>query len=179
MAKCGQPISLVVRNGKHVTPRVWSGSGLPREKRVYTTTMRPLFSRSVARPRGHRAKKTMVYTIFLGKQGERVYSIGPERRVYTIEPQTRKKKKRRVSTVVVHTFFFPVCCLITTPKTAEHKRHPSEVHAEQTDPVWFKWGFGEGLLKDKFALSETYNSPVPQRRQLLAKHPFSQAKGLF
>ena len=50
----------------------------------------------------------MVYTIFLGKQGERVYTIGPERRVYTIEPQTRKKKKRRVSTVVVYTFFFPV-----------------------------------------------------------------------
>ena len=52
-------------------------------------------------------KKAMVYTIFLGKQGKRVYTIGPERRVYTIEPQTRKKKKRRVSTVVVYTFFFP------------------------------------------------------------------------
>ena len=78
-----------------------------REKRVYTTTVGPLFSRSVARPRGHRAKKTMVYTIFLGKQGKRVYTIGPERRVCTIEPQTRKKKKRRVSTVVVYTFFFP------------------------------------------------------------------------
>ena len=49
----------------------------------------------------------MVYTIFLGKQGKRVYTIGPERRVYTIEPQTRKKKKLRVSTVVVYTFFFP------------------------------------------------------------------------
>ena len=31
-------------------------------------------------------KKAMVYTIFLGKQGKRVYTIGPERRVYTIEP---------------------------------------------------------------------------------------------
>ena len=50
----------------------------------------------------------MVYTIFLGKQGKRVYTIGPERRVYTIEPQTRKKKKRGFSTVVVYTFFFPV-----------------------------------------------------------------------
>ena len=48
----------------------------------------------------------MVYTVFLGKQGKRVYTIGPERRVYTIEPQTQKKKKRRVSTVVVYTFFF-------------------------------------------------------------------------
>ena len=77
------------------------------EKGVYTTTAGPLFSRSVARPRGHRAKKAMVYTIFLGKQGKRAYTIGPERRVYTIEPQTRKEKKRRVSTVVVYTFFFP------------------------------------------------------------------------
>ena len=54
-----------------------------------------------------RGKNAMVYTIFLRKQGKRVYTIGPERRVYTIEPQTRKKKKRRVSTVVVYTFFFP------------------------------------------------------------------------
>ena len=84
-------------------------SFLSGEKRVYTTTAGPLFSRSVARPRGHRAKKAMVYTIFLGKQGKRVYTIGPERRVYTIEPQTRKEKKRGVSTVVVYTFFFPVC----------------------------------------------------------------------
>ena len=79
-----------------------------RGKRVYTTTVAPLPFRSVARPRGHRAKKAMVYTLFLGKQGKRVYTIGPEKRVYTIEPQTRKKKKRRVSTVVVYTFFFSV-----------------------------------------------------------------------
>ena len=51
-------------------------------KRVYTTTVAPLLSRSVARPRGHRAEKAMVYTVFLGKQGKRVYTIGPERRVY-------------------------------------------------------------------------------------------------
>ena len=36
----------------------------------------------------------MVCAIFLGKQGKRVYTIGAERRVYTIEPQTRKKKKK-------------------------------------------------------------------------------------
>ena len=77
------------------------------KKRVYTTTVAPPLSWSVARPRGHRAKKAMVYTIFLGKQGKRVYTIGPERRVYTIEPQTLKREKRRVSTVVVYTFFFP------------------------------------------------------------------------
>ena len=82
-----------------------------RGKKVYTTTAGPLFSRSVARPRAHRAKKAMVSTIFLGKQGKRVYTIGPERRAYTIEPQTREKKKRRVSTVVVYTLFFPAKCL--------------------------------------------------------------------
>ena len=52
-------------------------------------------------------KKTMVYTIFLGKIGKRVFTIGPERRENTIEPQTPKKKKRRVSMVVANTFFFP------------------------------------------------------------------------
>ena len=77
---------------------------------IYTTTAGPLFSPSVARPRGHRAKKAMVYTIFLGKQGKRVYTIGPERRAYTIEPQTRKKREKKggVSTVVVYTFFVPL-----------------------------------------------------------------------
>ena len=57
----------------------------------------------------------MVYTIFLGKQGKRVYTIGPEGRVYTIEPQTQKKKKRRVSTVVVYTFFFLAHVDISAP----------------------------------------------------------------
>ena len=67
-------------------------ASLTRGRIVYTTTVGPLFSRSVARPRGHRATETMVYTIFLGKQGKRVYTTGPEKRVYTIEPQTRKQK---------------------------------------------------------------------------------------
>ena len=62
----------------------------------------PLFS--VCRPT---PKKAMVYTIFLGKQGKRVYTIGPERRVYTTRPQTQKKEKKRASMVVVYTFFFP------------------------------------------------------------------------
>ena len=46
----------------------------------------------------------------------------------------------------------------------------------KTDPVRFKWGFGEGLLKDKFAFFEAYESPTPKRRKLLAKRPFLQAK---
>ena len=41
-----------------------------KEYTVYTTTVETLLSRSVARPRGHRAKKAMVYAIFLGKKGK-------------------------------------------------------------------------------------------------------------
>ena len=59
-----------------------------------------------------------MYTIFLGKQGKRVYTIDPERGVYTIEPQTRKKKKR----MGLHgggVYFFcvrPICRLHFGPK---------------------------------------------------------------
>ena len=67
-------------------------------------------------------KKAMVYTIFLGKQGKRVYTIGPERRVYTIEP--RKRKKRRVSTVVVYTFFFPAPTFFPDCKNVALKKLP-------------------------------------------------------
>ena len=52
-------------------------------KRAYTTTMAPLLSQ------------------------KRVYTIGPQRRVYTIEASDPEKKKRRVSMVEEHTFFFP------------------------------------------------------------------------
>ena len=75
------------------------------EKRACTTTVAPLLSRSVAQPRGHRTKNAMVYTIFLGKQRKRVYTIGPERGVYTIEPQTLKKKKGG----------FPRWCILCLP----------------------------------------------------------------
>ena len=54
-----------------------------------------------ARPRGHRAKTTMVYTILMGKQRKRVYTIGPERRVYTIEASD-DEKKRGGSTVLLY-----------------------------------------------------------------------------
>ena len=47
----------------------------------------------------------------------------------------------------------------------------------KTDPVWFKWGFGEGLLKDNLAFFEAYKSPMPKRRKLLAKRPFISKKG--
>ena len=39
----------------------------------------------------------------------------------------------------------------------------------KTDPVRFKWGFGEGRSKDKFA--EASKIPIPKRRKLLAKSP--------
>ena len=38
-------------------------------------------------------KKLWCILLSWEKQGKRVYTIGPERRVYTIEPQTPKKKK--------------------------------------------------------------------------------------
>ena len=38
------------------------------------------------------------------------------------------------------------------------------------------WGFGEGLLKDKFAFFEASKNPTPKRRKLLAKRPFLRAK---
>ena len=36
----------------------------------------------------------------------------------------------------------------------------------KTDPVRFKWAFGEGLLKDKFIFFEASKNPIPKRRQL-------------
>ena len=46
------------------------------------------------------------------------------------------------------------------------------VGSAKTDPVQFKWGFGGGPLKDKFAFVEASKSPIPKRRKLLAKRPF-------
>ena len=40
----------------------------------------------------------------------------------------------------------------------------------------FKWGFGEGRLKDKVAFFEAYKEPIPKRRQLLATRPFLYEK---
>ena len=53
-------------------------------------------------------KKAIVYTIFPGKRGKRVYTIGPERRVYTIEasdPEIEKKEGLHGGGAY---FFFPV-----------------------------------------------------------------------
>ena len=47
--------------------------------------------------KGHQiqAKIDMVYRIFLGKQGKRVYTIDPERRVYIIEASDPEKEEQR------------------------------------------------------------------------------------
>ena len=50
------------------------------------------------------------------------------------------------------------------------------IRSAKTDPVRFKWGFGEGRLKDKFAFFQAYKNPIPKRRKLLAKRPFLEAK---
>ena len=52
----------------------------------------------------------------------------------------------------------------------------SLIGSAKTDPVRFKWGFGEVLLKDKFPFFEASKNPIPRRRNLLAKRPFLLAK---
>ena len=49
----------------------------------------------------------------------------------------------------------------------------------KTDLVRLKWGFGEGLLKDKSAFFEAYKSPIPLRRKSLRKKKaiFTSKKG--
>ena len=80
-----------------------SGPLNPREKGVYTTVA-PLLSRSVARPRGHRAEKKLWYKPFPWEnKGKGFVTIGPETRVYTIEVSD-VEKKRKGSTVVVYAF---------------------------------------------------------------------------
>ena len=69
----------------------------------------PPFSVCRPTPRSQSKKSYGVYH-FLGKQGERVDTIGPERRVCTIEASD--PKKRRISTVVVSAFSFPDFCRI-------------------------------------------------------------------
>ena len=82
--------------------------GLFQGKKEYTPPPRdPSFLRRSPDPEVTEQKKLWCIPFSWGKQGKKVYTIGPERRVYTVEPQTQEKKKRRVSTVVVYTFFFP------------------------------------------------------------------------
>ena len=72
----------------------WHGFRGPCFYKENTTTVAPLLSRSVARHRGHRSKKSCGVQHFLGKEWKRVYTIGPERRVYTIEASDPEKEKQ-------------------------------------------------------------------------------------
>ena len=78
------------------------------EKRVYTTTVGPLFSRSVARPRGHRATKSYGVYHFPGKTREKgVHHRSGKKGIHHRASDTEKEKKGGL-----HgggdTFFFPV-----------------------------------------------------------------------
>ena len=75
------------------------------------------------------------------------------------------------------------------PRAQKNKKYPqrppredsreTKIGSAKTDPVQFKWGFGEVLVKDKFAfkrlIKALYLSLGP-KRELLAKCPFLQAK---
>ena len=77
------------------------------EKRVYTTTVAPLLFRSVARPRGHRAKKGYGVYHFPGKIREKGIHHRSGKKGIHHRASDPEKEKRGVSTVVVYTFFFP------------------------------------------------------------------------
>ena len=61
----------------------------------------PPFSVCHPTPRTQSKKKLLRIPPSFGKQGKRIYTISPERRVYTIEASNPEKEKRRVSTVVL------------------------------------------------------------------------------
>ena len=64
----------------------------------------------------------MVYTISFGEQGKGVYTIGPERRVYTIEASDPEKEKRRVSMGWCIVFFSAKKC------PGENITYPEMIH---------------------------------------------------
>ena len=64
------------------------------------------------------------------------------------------------------------------------ERWSPESRVPQCNPVLHQcnplWGFGEGLLKDKFASFEASKNPIPKRRKTACKTPiFISKKGLF
>ena len=79
----------------------------PGEKEYTPPPWHPSFLGPSPSPEVTEQKSYGVYPFSWENKGKKGYTpIGPERRVYTIEPQTRKKK-RRVSTVVGVYFFLP------------------------------------------------------------------------
>ena len=81
-----------IENADHVVLQT-QRSAFAQAKRGYTTTVTPLLSRSVARPRGHRAKKLWCIP-FPWKTREKGIHHRSGKRVYTMGAQTPKKKKR-------------------------------------------------------------------------------------
>ena len=71
---------------------------------------------------------------------------------------------------VLHKYVF--CILLANLDFSAGHYHWTENYFTKTDPVQFKWSFGEGLLKDKFAFFEASKNPIPKRRNLLATRPF-------
>ena len=69
-------------------------TGDRRKKSIHHHRGTPLFSVCRPTPRSQSKKSYGVYLFPWENKGKGVYTIGPVRRVYTIEPQTRKKKKR-------------------------------------------------------------------------------------
>ena len=78
-----------------------------RAKRVYTppATVALLLSRSVARPRGHRAKKSYGVHDFLAKAREKgIHHRSGNKGFHHRRFRRRKRENRRISTVVAYTF---------------------------------------------------------------------------
>ena len=67
---------------------------MPRKKSIHHHRGTPPFPVCRPTPRSQSKKEAVVYTLLLGKQGKRVYTIGPERRVYTIEASDPEKEKK-------------------------------------------------------------------------------------
>ena len=110
-------------------PDVWGeGAGVSEhvilvsgKKKVYTTTVAPLFSRSVARLRGHRAKKAMVYIVyhFPGKTREKgIHHRSGKKDIHHRASNPEKEKKEGLQGGGVY-FFLPCVCV-------SYARTPSE-----------------------------------------------------
>ena len=101
----------LLQEGHQKNPLFWGPEVVfPRGKRVCTTTVVPLVSRSVARPRGHRAKTNYSVYHLPGRTREKGYFTihhrSGKKDIHHRGLRPDKKKKGRVSTVVVYTFFF-------------------------------------------------------------------------
>ena len=56
-------------------------------------------------------------------------------------------------------------------------RNKSLIGSAKTEPVRFKWGFGEGLWKDKFAFVDAYKSLYLRGENCLSNAHYYKRKG--